>query len=490
MTKLLRLALATILVFSTLSRQTYAQDVLTVGAVINGAQSVITELKNIGATWGGDFSIATGGTASQLGALLTQFQSMVNNNINVPLNSLGLDVQNLGRRIQAATDQLNQILTHQRNCGFANAEALISGIRNVGLNVTKNVPFVSAGNARVDYIQFAGHDPEVVPREGGRATVFGYQLYPGTSPTVTLWDEAGHSLAALRPERATSDDSFAVNVAGQILATHAGQTLLLDIHTHKKKYFLGFIPSGEDSTELKLPLSVPQAYDLKYRVVAKGVYSCTQTVSGTLPPIGFGFENSSCEDRKNVSDVRTPALPSGAGISNPQITGWHYSAGPNIRNQSNVGVSYTPTTVTAAGWLDTATCIQVGWPVHIAKLDHPTNWGAGVAPEVRYSQALEHDENGGPVLVDASLPTTTATMQLNSSCFEAGPKSFSYKITPILNGKDQKDLYDSPIQTGSEHGVNDAVNLGSLSISGAWNPQPVQGSSQVVVTISAPQCGH
>jgi hypothetical protein len=369
-----------LLVLNTLSRPVYAQDLLTAAVVINGAQGVIADLKNIGATWGGDFSIATGGTASQLGALLNQFQAIVSANVNVPLNSLGLDVQNLGRRIQAATDQLNQILTHQRNCGFANAEALISGVRNVGLNITKNIPLVSAGNARVDYIQFVGHDPEVVPRDGGRATVFGYQLYPGTPPTVTLWDDAGHSLASLAPERATSDDSFAVSIPGQTLAAHAGHALLLDIHTHKKKYFLGFVPTGEDSLELKLPLSIPQAYDLKYRVIAKGVYSCTAMVNATSTPIGFGFENSSCEDRKNVSDVRTPQLPAGTGISNAQIVGWHYSNGPNVRNQSSIGVSFTPTTVTAAGWLDTATCVQVGWPVHIAHLDHPTNWGATVVP--------------------------------------------------------------------------------------------------------------
>ena len=177
----------------------------------------------------------------------------------------------------------------QRNCGFADAEALISGIRNVGLNVAKSVPLVSAGNARVDYLQFAGHDPEVVPIAGGRATVYGYQLYPGTAPTVTLWDDGGHSITTFVPERATSDDSFAISISQATLKTYAGRTLLLDIHTHKKKYYFSFIPAGEDSTELKLPLTVPQAYNLKYKVVVTGTYSCTVPQKGTLAPIDIGF---------------------------------------------------------------------------------------------------------------------------------------------------------------------------------------------------------
>jgi hypothetical protein len=47
--------------------------------------------------------------------------------MTTPLNSLGLDAQNLGRKILVGVGQLNQILSQQRNCGVANVEALISG---------------------------------------------------------------------------------------------------------------------------------------------------------------------------------------------------------------------------------------------------------------------------------------------------------------------------------------------------------------------------
>ena len=144
--------------------------------------------------------------------------------------------------------------------------------------------------------------------------------------------------------------------------------------------------------------------------------------------------------------------------------------------------------MTAAGWLDTATCEQIGFPVHIAHLDHPTKLAQVIVPEIQYDQAVEHDELALPIIVDASLPLTNAIVQLNSACFEP-EQSRSYKVTPVLNGKGQKDLYVSPVVTGSEHGVNQSANIGSITLDGVWNPQPVNGTSQVAVSISAPQCG-
>jgi hypothetical protein len=129
------LSIVTMIFFLTSSlvfpRQGLAQDPLTGAAIISEADSVIGQLNTLGANLGGDFSIATGGTAGQLSALLSQFKGIIGENVTAPLNSLGLDAQNLGRQIHAGVGQLNQILSQQRNCGVANAESLISGLRNV-----------------------------------------------------------------------------------------------------------------------------------------------------------------------------------------------------------------------------------------------------------------------------------------------------------------------------------------------------------------------
>ncbi len=467
--------------------QCFAQDPLTGAMIISEADSVIGQLNTLGANLGGDFSIATGGTVGQLSALLTQFKNLVGDKITTPLNSLGLDAQNLARQIHAGVGQLNQILSHQRNCGVANAESLISGLRNVAQGTLANIPLVKAGSPRVDYVQFAGHDPAVIPQSGGRATVFGYMLYSGKAPTVALWSDDGQTIDVLSADRAASDDEFAVNISSANLSKYAGRTLLLDIHTHKPKYFLGLIPTGEDTSELKLPIAVPQAYKTKYKVTAKTSYACHTNPTINLPGIPIHFENRACESGQNVTDTRTPPLPSGPGIADAVIVGFHFAGGPSAQNVTHIGVTYTATTITAAGSLDTATCVNT-FISHT--FIHDTHWDAVLVPEVRYTQAVEHDETGGPSLVDASLPTTSVNLTIPSACFEPGPKTFSYVVTPVVNGVEERPLYVSPNQTGSEHGVTDQGNLGGITITGQWNPNPVAGISQVAVAVSAPACGN
>jgi hypothetical protein len=462
------------------SRPCSAQDLTAVGLQTE-VDSVMKQLNTLGANLGGDFSIATSGAASQLSALMNQLNKIVGDKVTVPLNSLGLDAQNLGRQIHAGVGQINQILTTQRNCGVANAQFLISGLRNVAAGTLGNIPLVKVGDPQVYYVQFAGHDPAVVPQSGGRATVFGYQLYVKKAPTVNLQDERGQQIAALSPDRAGSDDQFAVTISGETLVHYAGKSLILAITTHKPKLV------GESTSNLKLALVVPQAFQTKYKVTAHVTYSCHTTVSVNLPPEGFHADNSDCGGGSNVNQVRTPLLPSGPGISDASIIGIHYASGPETVNTTHVEPNYTATTVSISGSLDSATCENFG-PVH--HLNHATVWGASIVPEVRYTQEIDHNQSVGPMVLNVDLPTTNANLPIPSSCFEPGSKTFSYSIVPVIDGVEQKPLYLSPNQTGSEHGVSDQGSVGGVAISGQWNPNPVEGFTQVSVSLQAPACGN
>jgi hypothetical protein len=188
-----------------------------------------------------------------------------------------------------------------------------------------------------------------------------------------------------------------------------------------------------------------------------------------------------------VTDTKTPQLPSGPSLHNVAIVGTHFGSGPDIDNVTHIGVSYTATQVTAAGFLDSASCIST--PFSHTFL-HDTHWNATVIPQVRYDQTVEHDEKPAAVLVNAQLPTTNISISVPSQCFEAGTKTFSYQIIPVINGIEQKPLYVSPQQSGSEHGVADQASLGGMTINGQWNPNAVAGFSQVAVSIAAPSCGQ
>jgi hypothetical protein len=304
---------------------------------------------------------------------------------------------------------------------------------------------------------------------------------------VKLWDDAGHLISTLNADRATSDDSFAISIGGDVISKYAGRTLLLDTTVHRPAHSILGLHFGDDPVELKLSLVVPAAFQTKYKVVAVATYYCTQTQNVEVPAVGFGFSNRACESGTNVTDTKTPLLPSGPTLHNVGIVGTRFGSGPDIDNVTHIGVSYTATQVTAAGFLDSASCIST--PFSHTFL-HDTHWNATVIPAVRYDQTVEHDEQPAPVMTDAQLPTTNVNIPIPSQCFEPGTKTFSYQIIPVINGADQKALYVSPQQTGSDHGVSDQAALGGMTISGQWNPNPVAGFSQVAVSVAAPSCGQ
>jgi len=464
-----------------------AQDPLTGALVIGETQNLIGSLQTLGASLGGNVSIVAGGVSGQLSGLLQQFQAALGTNVNVPLNSLGLDVNNLGRQLHSTVGQINQLVTLQRNCGVANVNTLIAGLKNAAQGTLANIPLIKAGEPHVDYFQFAGHNPDIVPASGGRVTISGYQLYVTSTPTVKLWDDSGHLISALNADRATSDDTFAVSIGGDVISKYAGRTLLLDTTVHRPAHNVLGIHFGDDPVELKLSLVIPSAFQTKYKVVARATYFCTQSQNVELSAVGFAFSNRACESGTNVTDTKTPQMPSGPTLHNIAIVGTRFGSGPDIDNVTHIGVSFTATQVTAAGFLDSASCINT--PFSHSFL-HDTHWNATVIPQVRYDQAVEHDEEPAAVFVDAKLPTTNVNIPVPSQCFEPGTKTFSYQIIPVINGVDQKPLYVSPQQSGSEHGVVDQAPLGGITINGQWNPNPVAGLSQVAVSIAAPSCGQ
>lgn len=464
-----------------------AQDPLTGAMVIGETQNLIGSLQTLGASLGGDVSIAAGGVSGQLSGLLQQFQKALGTNVNVPLNSLGLDVNNLGRQLHSTVGQINQLVTLQRNCGVANVNMLVAGLKNAAQGTLANIPLIKAGQPHVDYFQFAGHNPDIVPASGGRLTISGYQLYTTSAPTVKLWDDSGHLISTPTADRATSDDAFAVSIGGDVITKYAGRTLLLDTTVHRPAHNVLGIHFGDDPIDLKLSLVIPSAFETKYKVVAQATYFCTQTQNVELPAVGFGFSNRACESGTNVTDTKTPQLPGGPTLHNVAIAGTRFASGPDTANVTHIGVSYTATQVTAAGFLDSASCIST--PFSHTFL-HDTHWNASVVPQVRYDQTVEHDEKPAAVVVDAQLPNTNINIAVPSQCFEPGTKTFSYQIIPIINGVDQNPLYVSPQQSGSEHGVSDQAPLGGMTINGQWNPNPVAGFSQVSVSIAAPSCGQ
>jgi hypothetical protein len=464
------------------------------GGIVSAAQSIIQQLNNVGATWTGDGGIVINGAASQLSALVSQFQKAIGDKVTAPLNSFGYDIQALGKRIDTATNQLNQILTQQRNCGFEDASALLSGIKNAGLLATANIPLASTGEPRVDYFQFVGHNPEVVPHDGGEAVVYGYRLWVDDQPDAFLFDDTNNQLAKLATSRGSSDDSVQISLPTNLLAPQSGKVLTLEVLAHQAKKFL-FIRVGTTTTNLNLPFAVPIDYVLQYKVSGQVNYKCSGEQNVNLATVAFDYHNSSCEDRHNVGpNTNTPQLPSGPNMSDAKIVGYQFvnwpdgHPSPNTRDQSSIQVSTTSTTVSASGWLDTASCTCV--PIAGCKLNHDTFWQAAVVPEARYTQDNDITEPVQADTVPVSDPTTSTILSFSTSCSEQGVKNMQYTVVPLVNGVVQSPLYTSPFVSGDEKGVSDTQVLGPVQLSATWNPQAVAGRTQMQVSVTRSTCGY
>src|SRR4029077_13646509 len=66
-----------------------------------------------------------------------------------------------------------------------------------------DVPFVRSGRPMLSRLQFEGHTPGIVPKDGGRFTIYGFDLFDGTPPQITLFDASRRKkIAELKAEPA------------------------------------------------------------------------------------------------------------------------------------------------------------------------------------------------------------------------------------------------------------------------------------------------
>lgn len=438
--------------------------------------SVTTSLGNLGATLAGDGSIVIGGATNQLTGLLNQLNSMVQSDVTTPLDNLSDQVKNLSNQIYSACNRLNSILNQQQACLLLNAETVLAGIQTIVSQFKNGIPIIKKDAPRVNYFQFDGHTPALVPKSGGRVTVFGYYLWPSSSlaPSVALANEAETSLIQkdLMALKSQDNNSFAFIMNPDTLLRYAGQTLEIRV-TIKKKSWIFFTKT---LGTYYLPITIPSSFNTQLQVAFHVQYTCQQDATQVLDYRPFNFDNSSCQNRVNVSHTETWNIP-----NNGMILQVVYQNNPDTRNDYSVNVTYAGNTITAAGWIDSPTCIC---PLFGCKLVHSTYWHAMIAPKVTYKVANSVVVDGVSSFMDMQPTETNFLLNLNSPC--PNPTSYTYwfDITK-KSGTTASTIYTSQRTTNG----NFSDDFKGLSITSSFNPTPVNSQSQAVIKIAQPQCG-
>ncbi|MCY1071005.1 hypothetical protein OV090_40060 [Nannocystis sp. RBIL2] len=444
---------------------------LTGAALFGAVDLVMKSLRNVIATGFGDAGITAGQLATQLGITTEQLRRLLHDELNVPLTRLGLDVQEVARRLLSVTERASNLLSTQQRCAFQNIESFSAGLQTMLLELRTGVPFVKPGRPRLDYLKFDGHSPSVVPPSGGRATLHGFRLWDRSAPTVELYDDNRQSrLKVLQAQAGGSANSVSVVFDVALISENAGRCLQLRVRPRDRR--------GKVVSDLFIPMCVPPAFSTRLALTGSISYACPQAETRRLEQRIFYFENTSCEDRKPVSLTERWPLPDGCSIIRLEDR-----PGALNRHQSNVSLSFNADSVTAAGWLDTAECAWI-------KLLSHTMWQRLVTPVVHCKIEVPQTASITSLAVRMEIPTTQICVNVPKRC--ASPTSvFWFDLSRSHSDGQATGIFTSPRVTSNNNGASTTdATVGELQISSVYNPNLVDGTAQICAMTKVASCDY
>jgi hypothetical protein len=460
------------------------QQALTFLAIKAMVDDITKKLENLGITLGGTASAIVGTTSQELNNRLEQLRQLVQDQVAVPIASLGLDVQELARQITSSVERLDQILTAQQQCLYQNASLLLSSLSNITMELKRPIPFDKT-LPQVTHFQFDGSLPSAVPTQGGRMTVFGVGLWRVTNlpPLLRLLSaDRTQVLATPTAQPAGSTSNFSTVVDPTVISANAGQCLQLHVQAREKK---GFIIKKVVTTDLYLPVCISQSIRTEFSVTAEISYDKETTAFEDLSAQEFREDNSSCENRRLISGLQKAwPLPHGG-----RIVSWTSSQGPFHRHQSSISYAINgDNTMVANGWLDTASCTCV--PIAGCKLNSTTIYQYYITPRVQYKAVTSVVANGQTnARVPMSLPNTQMRVLIPKDIVTPSTV-FRFTLRKFVNGAEVGTPYDSSrITVNTTGGTTPVSSWGGLLVTGRFNPAPVSGQAELVLTIQAPSCG-
>ncbi len=466
-----------------------AQDPGTVGAAVVAANAVLDKIEDIATGLTGNAQIVTGTAAGQLAQLIAEAQKAAGD-LSTPINNLGANARLSVDRLVQATEQLDQIVTRQQACIFQNLDLFLAGLQTVTAGLKAGIPLVDPGGPRLVSFTFDGkRTPNVVPREGGRARLRGFRLWEhaNTPPEVAILD---NNVPVVEPQvqPGGSTDEVAFAVTQDLVRSQAGKCLVVRVVTYRPKKILWIFPAGRERTgTVAIPMCVPQEYRQSLSLTANLAYSVTNQVERTLGGRRFGWGNDKCEGgRANVSQTMawSADIPSGFRIVRV------HESDPDIRNDTNINVSFTNESVTAAGWLDEASCVEVCLPPFgpcIRKLLHDTHWFKTLAPVIAGPNTVTTTAAAAGDPVQMQLPSTSMCVNVPKDASASGASTVWVTIDRYIDGhKLPNALHVGPrLTTPDMNTLSDTRPQDTYSVAVRYNPVVVNGNSQVCASVTS-----
>jgi hypothetical protein len=466
------------LVLSLSIGKSFSQDLPT-GMTVFGVQQLVNgtidKLKTAGTTLLGNGQITMLSASNDLSVLMSQLNNMAQNNINKPIQELSFEIKNLAAKVYSATTRINLMVEQQQACLILNASVIIAGVQNVTSELKSGVPLVSSDAPRLNFYQFDGTTPSIVPEQGGRINIIGFRLWEKekTPPIVSIFDQPRNSkMANITPQRGQNNNSFSFTFTKDFVTKYAGQCLQLKVISRTKNFW----GSVKELGEYWLPICISENFGKQIFVKAFVQFPCSVTKTEiTTESRDFNFDNHSCTERKNLDETKCWTLP-----ANAQILKLIHN--PEARNDNNVAVNFIGNCVKVTGWIDEATCTEVGF---VKKKHHHAYWRTSVKAE--YSYPTTETQNSGIITsskLKLSSSDITILTDLPKTCDSKTENLYWFEVYQF-NGKEEKLLYKSPnVST-----LSSLDNKGGLIIESNYNPSVSNGKAQLSVKLTFPKCG-
>lgn len=454
-------------------------------ALIGAAQMIITALSNLGTDLGSTGKLVSDNAATQLSILSREFESKVGKDLSVPLENLSFEIQSLGTQISNATFQLNTIIETQRNCAAQDFNVFLSGLRTITSQLKEGIFFARKDQPRLEFFQFTGHNHSIVPAEGGRVTVFGFDIWKNRElpPTIAILTEQGAQIATLTAEPGANKDQVVMPIEPSLIKNNIGKCLVFAIQPRRKEGFGGKVKTYD----FHLPFCIPDTEAASLILAATISYSCPTTDEGvwrTDLAQNFFQQNTRCEGRATLSQ---PPKVLNVG-ENCEIVDVKWDATDLNRRALSASATFTKTSVSVSGELDEPRC-ACAFPVGCTFISSSV-WNYIVTPKVRCT--FSTSEGASTTFSDKvkmGNPETQLTVELTKSC-KFNQSDFEYQILRVMPGAEPTEIFRSRrLSCGSNGCPSETATNGSMIINAAYTPGVATGTAQVSAKITIPRCG-
>ena len=455
-----------------------SQDIpgaMTGAALQQFVNTTISKIQDAGTMLMGNGAVVMGDASTQISALLSQFNSIAQNNINKPIAELSSAVRNLAGQLYSVTSRINAILNQQQSCLVLNTQIVIAGVQGITSGIKNGVPLIKKDEPRLYFFQFENHTANIVPQTGGRIKVVGYDMWEKANlpPFVSVMNEVSKAVLIVKPQRSTDDNSFSFLLSPAFIRQFAGKCLQIKVQPRTTTWYWTTKIMGD----YYLPLCIPETYSQEVQLIAHLQYPCIEKKEMVMSEYkNFYFDNTSY-DGVTVTHSECWTLPQDA-----QIIGYAFAPNsPGKRNSSNISVNFAANCLTAAGSLDGASSVKIGF---VTKFLHSAFWQGDIAPKISYPVTATNSASAMTAFSPMNNTVTNLCADIDKRCDGNSDNVFWFEIVQ-KTGVQTKTIYKSPKTTGNL--MTD--NYQGLQIDAALNSTPVNGKAQICVKITRPQCG-